>query len=307
MTMRVEQPAQAICARPLDSGKESGTFAPQRASARSEMDEATRSRHDQLNDEVLSAINEVDAALESGEDARQLAAGRHVEELSGRYRELVASVTDAKDTDQIERNLGRRLTDLRRSAQQLTKRMSGAKVEAARDAGSIPFLEQRQPPKSIVPQRAAPTGKLSVGSEIESWCGKCKEMREHHIVAMVGDEPKQVICVVCNSRHGYRNEPPARAKRGEDGPIAGSGMSSGGARRGSSAEEREMQKRQDAKRALQKELLDAVDPKPFDPKSRYKAGEIIVHPEHGRGKIENVLKSSLLVRFLEGLRPLNLS
>jgi len=45
----------------------------------------------------------------------------------------------------------------------------------------------------------------------------------------------------------------------------------------------------------------------FDPKERYKTGEIIDHPEHGRGKIENVLRSSLLVRFGRvGLRPLTL-
>ena len=54
-------------------------------------------------------------------------------------------------------------------------------------------------------------------------------------------------------------------------------------------------------------LAEAVDPRPFDPKGRYKSGEIIVHPEHGRGKIENVLRGSLLVRFLEGLRPLDLA
>ena len=59
--------------------------------------------------------------------------------------------------------------------------------------------------------------------------------------------------------------------------------------------------------ALQKELPEALEPRPFDPKGRYKAGEIIAHPEHGRGKIENVLRGSLLVRFLEGLRPLNLA
>jgi hypothetical protein len=73
------------------------------------------------------------------------------------------------------------------------------------------------------------------------------------------------------------------------------------------ADEREQQKRQELKRALQKELAEFPNPRPFDPKGRYKAGEIIVHAEHGRGKIENVLKSSLLVRFLEGLRPLDLS
>ena len=45
----------------------------------------------------------------------------------------------------------------------------------------------------------------------------------------------------------------------------------------------------------------------FDPKERYKAGEIISHPEFGRGKIENVLRSSLLVRFpIGGLKSLML-
>ena len=50
-------------------------------------------------------------------------------------------------------------------------------------------------------------GAISVGAEVESWCGKCKEMRAHHIVAMFADLPKQVICVMCKSRHGYRSEP----------------------------------------------------------------------------------------------------
>ena len=45
----------------------------------------------------------------------------------------------------------------------------------------------------------------------------------------------------------------------------------------------------------------------FSPKERYKAGEIIEHPEHGRGKIENTLPRSLLVRFAGGLKPLKLS
>jgi RNase P/RNase MRP subunit POP5 len=38
----------------------------------------------------------------------------------------------------------------------------------------------------------------------------------------------------------------------------------------------------------------------FDPKARYRAGEILSHPEFGRGKVETVLRSSLLVRFSVG-------
>jgi hypothetical protein len=268
------------------------------------LDEETRLN--QLNDDIRAAVNEVDAALESDEEPRQIAAGRLVEELASRYREILPGLTE-KQRDEAERGVGRRLTDLRRAAAALSRRDSGRAIPLARDAGVLPFIEQRQPPKSIVPPRAAPTGnKLSVGSEVESWCGKCKEMTTHNIVAMVGDHAKQVICQVCSSRHEFRTEPPARHRQAARAGTAsdGNAAAAGAARRGN--EDRELAKRQEAKRQLQKELSEAVDPRPFDPKGRYKAGEIIAHPEYGRGKIENVLRGSLLVRFLEGLRPLNL-
>jgi hypothetical protein len=270
------------------------------------MDESQSNRLQQLNDEIAAAVNEVDAALESGEEPRQIAAGQLVEGLAARWRELSAELSPV-DRESAERGVGRRLTDLRRAAAALSRRDSGQRVQRAVDAGFVPFIERRTPPKSIVPQRAAPTSKLSVGGEVESWCGKCKEMTTHNIVAMVGDQPKQVICQVCNSRHDYRTEPPARHKKAAAAAASASGSggeATTGARR---LEDRELQKRQEAKRALQKELAEAVDPRPFDPKGRYKSGEIIVHPEHGRGKIENVLRGSLLVRFLEGLRPLDLA
>jgi len=45
--------------------------------------------------------------------------------------------------------------------------------------------------------------------------------------------------------------------------------------------------------------------RPFVRRERYKVGEIIQHPELGRGKIENVLKGSLLVRFRDGLKSVS--
>jgi hypothetical protein len=265
------------------------------------VDEELKQKLEALKDEILTATDEVSAAVESGEEPKQLAAGQQVQALARRYAELLDEVPD-EEQDRIERTIGRRVTDLRRVA--LSRRDSGAKVERAVDAGSVPFLLQRTPPKPIVPQRAAPeAGKLTVGGEVDAWCGKCREFRTHNIVAMVGGEPKQVICQVCNSRHGFRTDAPTRGAKDAPSPT-GTAVSSSGARR---VEDREAQKRQEARRVLQKELAEAADPRPFDPKARYKAGEIIVHPEYGRGKIENVLKGSMLVRFLEGLRPLNLS
>ncbi len=218
--------------------------------------------------------------------------------------EVQNRLAPGKECGQVDWKLGKRVTDMRRAAEGLSKRMSGSRVAMAKDAGSVPFLEQRQPPKSIEPPRANPllSKKITVGATIDAWFGKCKEIREHNVVAVVSDEPKQVICTTCNSRHSYRAEPPARAK-------AALGIEPGttSVERKRVEEDRKSQERQDARRLLQKELLEAENPRPFDPKGRYKAGEIIIHPEHGRGKIENVLRSSMLVRFLEGLRPLDLS
>jgi hypothetical protein len=270
-----------------------------------DVDENLTARLNQLSEEIGNGQNEVDAALESDEDARQIAAGKLVESLAAKYRELIAEMP-AADRDTAERGLGRRLTDLRRAAAALSRRDAGRTAQLARDAGFVPFLEQRMPPKTIVPPRAAPSKKLSVGGELEAWCGKCKEVTTHNVVAMVADQAKQVICQVCSSRHEYRTEPPARYKSAAR-ESAGTTTTTVAGKRGSSAEERELQRRQELKRQLQKELSEAVDPRPFDPRGRYKAGEIIVHAEHGRGKIENVLRGSLLVRFLEGLRPLDLS
>jgi hypothetical protein len=265
------------------------------------MDDALKARVEEFREHLNETAAEVDAAGESDDEARELAAGDRVRALAQSWGALLAELPPPERVA-VEKQLERRVLDLRRAAAALTQRVSGQKAALAVDAGN-PFLFRREPPKSIEPDRYALRGRKSVGSEVDSWCGKCKEVREHRIVAMVGDEPKQVVCNTCGSRHNYKSEQPTRSRSGT--PTAGTPVD-GGVRK-SSAEDREAQKRADAKRALQKELAEAVDPRPFDPKGRYKAGEIILHAEHGRGKIENVLRSSLLVRFLDGLKPLDLS
>lgn len=259
------------------------------------MDEA---KLKQLSDEVFATIQEVDSALDADEQ-RQLDAGQRVDAVVAEYRAFLAAL-DPKEKEKVEWTLGRRVTDLRRAADGLVKRVSGRAAERATDAGSVPFLEQRAPGRSIEPPRGPTPRKPGVGRDIQSWCGKCKEITDHRIVAMVGDEVKQVICDTCSSRHAYRAEPPVKAR-----PAAAAGTTGGG-KRGVSAEEREAKKRKEQRELLQRELAEASEARPFDPRARYKPGDIIFHPDHGRGKVENVLRSSLLVRFLEGLRPLNL-
>ncbi|HEY8927162.1 MAG TPA: hypothetical protein VIU64_22420, partial [Polyangia bacterium] len=147
--------------------------------------------------------------------------------------------------------------------------------------------------------RRAPTSGLHVGGEVEAWCGKCEGLKTHNIVAMVGDTPRQVLCQACNSRHNYRTGPARKRESAEAGSGAGTERRA--------AVDPEAAKRAETQRALATELASASEVRSFNPKERYKAGEIISHPEYGRGKIENVLRSSLLVRFSRaGLKPLML-
>jgi hypothetical protein len=113
----------------------------------------------------------------------------------------------------------------------------------------------------------------------------------------VGNEPKQVLCQVCGSRHAFRTEPVR--KRASAAELESS------ARR--NVQDPEAARRAEASRALADEISRAPTIRAFDPKERYKAGEFISHPSYGPGKVENVLRSSLLVRFSRsGLKPLTL-
>lgn len=264
------------------------------------MDQQLSQRLAQLKDECIGAADDVSAAIESGEDERQLAAGQKVVELSTRYKQLLDEVEPA-ERDMVERVYGRRVTDLRRLGEGLTKRSSGSATKLAVDAGSVPFLLSRPVSKSIVPARAAPTRnspRYSVGGEVDAWCGKCRDFRVHNVVALLDDQPKAVICQTCRSRHGYRTEP----GRNADKATPSSAPRPAAPRPVDPAIAREAE----AKRQLNKELDAAESPRTFDPRARYKANEVIVHPEFGRGKIENVMKTSLLVRFRDRLRPIDL-
>ena len=49
-----------------------------------------------------------------------------------------------------------------------------------------------------------------------------------------------------------------------------------------------------------------LDPVSYTHLDVYKRqGQIIAHPKWGRGKIESVLRGSILVRFLDGLRQVS--
>jgi hypothetical protein len=255
---------------------------------------------DKLNDEIRDVALQVHLA-EERKDERDVVAAAHagVERLSRRYRELLQSLSPGEQM-RADRALGRRVVDLKRMASLLPKIPAAVTPESTPDrrAGGGAPEDRRITGVSWSHERRIPVAKLGVGADVESWCGKCGESTTHSIVAMVGSDPKQVLCQVCGSRHTHRTGP-ARQK------PAGAAVAPGEDR--PRAVDPEAARRAAGLRALGEEIAAAANVRVFDPKERYKAGEIIVHAEFGRGKIENVLRSSLLVRFpIGGLKSLML-
>ena len=251
---------------------------------------------EQIKSEITEVTLQVHLA-EERKDERDVVAAAHagVERLSQRYRTLLASLSPAEQMS-AERALGRRVVDLKRLASLLPK-VPAASTESTPDraAGGGAPEGRRITGVSWTHQRGAPAaGKQRVGSDVESWCGRCGELTTHSIVAMVGDEAKQVLCQVCGSRHTHRTTAARRASA-----ASGTGGAVETEERGRPVDP-EAKRRAAELRALGEEVAASTEVRLFDPKERYKAGEIIAHPEYGRGKIENVLRSSLLVRFSAG-------
>lgn len=230
-----------------------------------------------------------------------------IDRIRTEYNALKAQLS-SMDAMMLQRKLGRKVSDLRRDANWLPRRAAGDAIPMASDkmwkadaelTGTAPGEEYRGPgtgPPVESYKAIVSAFKTRVGGSIDAWCGACKMMREHTISAMLDGKPKKVVCETCHAQHNYRTSAARGKKQDEDEAGA----------RGAVKVNPQMNKRKEAERtALQQELVSATDVRPFKRRARYKAGEIIEHPDHGRGKVENVLRGSLLVRFRTGLRPLD--
>lgn len=253
------------------------------------------SSFDQLTDEIREVALLVHSAQERAED-REIVKNAHlaVERLSSRYRELSSTGPEA-ERDAIERRLGRRVTDLRRLASMLPRIGSIASGHTGDQANAGPSEVEARRITGVSWRHgdgAIPVvpPALRVGGEVDCWCGPCDGLTTHNIIAMVGTVPKQVVCQACNGRHGYRTTP-AR-KSASDTPKPQTAPESEAVRRA--------EQKAEELRALGRELAETTQVRSFDPRERYRVGEAISHPEYGRGKVETVLRSSMLVRFPNG-------
>lgn len=251
---------------------------------------------EQLTDESREVALLVHSAQERAED-RELVKNAHlaVERLSKHYRDLCNTGPEA-ERDAIERKLGRRVTDLRRLASMLPRIGAIASEQTGDQASAAPSEVEARRITGVSWRSEHRTGSalppaVRVGGEIDAWCGPCDGMTTHHIIAMVGDMPKQVVCQACNGRHGYRTTPARRSTKDESPSTHGSQDNEIARKAEQKAEEL---------RALGREVAESTQVRVFDARDRYRVGEVLSHPDFGRGKVETVLRSSLLVRFPNG-------
>jgi hypothetical protein len=258
-----------------------------------------------LAEEADGLADEVEAAFEEhATPAFQRETRKKVDELTRRYREALAAVADEKDRFQIERSYGRRISDLGKMASRLPAPPEGKPAEKLADNS---FFGTRAPKSSrppVVPglqpgETRRDPSKVRVTDEIDAWCGRCGMVRTQTVAAVVGDQPAQVVCTVCGSRAKYREGPARGKKDGADEPRTSRSSTTSAAQKASDAKLKE-------KNELLQALQNAENVRKYDPKERYRVGEIIEHPELGRGKVENTLPRSLLVRFASGLKPVKL-
>jgi hypothetical protein len=263
------------------------------------VDESLRARFEALQKRITDTLSGVSGRLEDEvHNMHELrAVHRTVADAAKEYAALLAQVPE-RERAVCERSYGRRLLDLKRLAAQLPQQIAGQATARAADATSegSPFLLRRDPPKSIQPDRMPVPGQpaFRVGTDIDAWCGTCGETTAHAILAVVELQPKQVMCRLCNARHNYRTEPPKkRAPQVTKPPRM-------------TSEQIEAQKRERNRFDLIKELTAAENVRPFVPREHYRAGEIIQHPEYGRGKVDAVVRGAIVVKFRDGVRSLSL-
>jgi hypothetical protein len=116
-----------------------------------------------------------------------------------------------------------------------------------------------------------------LGGDIDAYCGKCKEIREHVIAALKGqDKIERVQCRTCQSNHLYRERQPTSTTRGA--PRA----------------------KKDSARAVE-----GNGPlRAYSMQERFDVGDRVEHPKFGLGVVIEVRSFKIDVKFGRDLKTL---
>jgi hypothetical protein len=117
-----------------------------------------------------------------------------------------------------------------------------------------------------------------LGGDVEAYCGKCKEIREHVIAALKGpDKIERVQCRTCQSNHLYRErQPQTTSTRGA--------------------------------RGSKKDSIKTVEGngplRAYSMQERFDVGDRVEHPKFGLGVVVEVRSVKIDVKFGRDLKTL---
>lgn len=128
--------------------------------------------------------------------------------------------------------------------------------------------------------------KIRVGGDIDAWCTRCKRQSSHTVLAMDGGTPVRVMCLSCKSQHNYRAEQ-AKVRN------TGSRKSAGAAKKNEA--------RPSPAGGWQKALKDKdiENPRAYNPKETYLAGQVILHAKFGIGVVLEVRQGGKITVIFE--------
>lgn len=142
---------------------------------------------------------------------------------------------------------------------------------------------------------------LTAGSEIDSWCTKCRMDLGHRIVAMVGEAPKRVECQTCGSQHNYR-APRAAEKSPARRTVGAKAPRTAGVRAAEKARV-EAERVNDWESRIAGQAVDAFTRYSID--KTYARDELISHKKFGEGFVVEVLDAGKVsIMFRDGPRTL---
>jgi hypothetical protein len=129
--------------------------------------------------------------------------------------------------------------------------------------------------------------KIAVGSEIDSYCGreKCKMVLNHVVVAMVGDQPRRVRCLTCQSEHNHRGvtTPKTRSR------------SAGAAKRTTKTTRTTRANRWQMETAS----WDGMDAKAYSVFATFEVDDWVKHTSFGNGKVIEVPSPDRIIALFE--------
>jgi hypothetical protein len=127
--------------------------------------------------------------------------------------------------------------------------------------------------------------KISVGSDVDAYCTKCKLVLNHTIVTMEGPRPRRVRCTTCGGTHNFRPTKPVP--------------------KGTAPKKKEKAKAPRKVKQTWDDIVQQSSQKPrksYSMSGNYSEGDWIQHAKFGLGCVESVVPPNrITVRFADNI------